>query len=405
MLRADLIDLSILALLVDWHDTSGRFFSLSELQSHLGQHVTVVSDAEIIDALILLFERDLIAVERYSDSQFVPYANEGSAYFYKANLRFRARPLARRRLQELTAGKRSGIFLSHISEESAMAFRLRRLFKEALSAEMPVFVSSDYVSIPSGEPWYQKILQGLSQVQGIVSLLSPASLQRPWINFEAGIGVGCDARVMPLVWRGLQKGDVAMPLGYVQVRALHDEEDLKGLLRDIAALCHTPFKEGPVSAFLLELAALEAAAPVHGLSATLFRQGRQVRMLIQNNSSRPVELLEAELLAPDTLAGANCINEYQPVLVRRNLIRDDVRYIGTCLTIHPSTVLHLGVSALKPILGPGDIYVPDHLGITLPETLSADEEMLSICYSVSGRQQVFGPKTTALKDIPLTAAA
>jgi hypothetical protein len=404
MLRADLIDLSILALLVDWHDVSGRFLSLSDFQPLLGRQVGVVSDAEIIDALILLFDRDLIAIDQYGNSQFIPYASQGSAYFYKANLRFKAQPLARRRLQELTAGKRSGIFLSHISEESAMAIRLRRLFKEVLSADMPIFVSSDYESIPSGEPWYQKILQGLSQVEGIVSLLSPASLPRPWINFEAGIGVGPEAKVMPLVWRGLQKGDVGMPVGHVQVRALHDEEDLKGLLRDIAALCHTGFKEGPVSEFLQELPALEEAAPIHGLSATLFRQGRQVRMLIQNNSSRPVELLEAELLAPDALAGANFMNEYQPVLLRRNVIRDGVRYVGSCLTIHPSTVLHLGVSALKPILGPGDIYVPDHLGITLPEPLSAKQELLSLCYCVSGRQQVFGPKTTALKDIPLTAA-
>jgi hypothetical protein len=311
MLRADLIDLSILALLVDWHDVSGRFLSLSDFQPLLGPQVGVVSNAEIIDALILLFDRDLIAVDQYSNSQFIPYASEGSAYFYKANLRFKARPLARRRIQELTARNRRGIFLSHISEESAMAIRLRRLFKEALWADMPIFVSSDYESIPSGEPWYQKVLQGLSQVEGIVSLLSPASLLRPWINFEAGIGVGREAKVMPLVWRGLQKGDVGMPLGHLQIRALHDEEDLKGLLRDMAALCHTPFNEGPVSEFLQELPALEAAAPVRGLSATLFRQGRQVRMVIQNNGSRPVELVEADLLAPDALREGNSARGYR----------------------------------------------------------------------------------------------
>ena len=145
---------------------------------------------------------------------------------------------------------------------------------------------------------------------------------------------------------------------------------------------------------------IEAAIPANGLSASLSRKDRLVQMIIQNNSSRTLDLVEADLLAPQTL-GANFMNESQPVLVRRTAIRDGLRYLGNCLTQHPSTIPYLGINPLRPILAPNDICVPDHLSLALPATLTPEQEMLPLCFSVYSRQQTSGPSTILLRDIPV----
>ena len=196
-----------------------------------------------------------------------------------------------------------------------------------------------------------------------------------------------------------------MPLGRHQVRALDDAEDLKALLRDISDLCRTTFKEEGISPFLEELPRLEAATPTYGLSASLFREGCRVRMLIRNKSSRPLELLEAQIFLPKALAGQNFIAQYQPVLIHRPEVFAGMHYLGKCLTVHPSTVLYLGVNPLKAMLGPGEEYVPEHLGVALPERLSSEEGALPLYYSVSSRQQAFGPSSVLVRDIPQNAEA
>jgi hypothetical protein len=50
----------------------------------------------------------------------------------------------------------------------------------------------------------------------VIVLLSPDSLERRWINFEAGVGVGAEATVIPVVMHGLVRGDVGHPLTSLQ---------------------------------------------------------------------------------------------------------------------------------------------------------------------------------------------
>jgi hypothetical protein len=367
----------------------------------LSPQIGAVSDLEIVETLTVLAENKLVFIDQYRGSQFVPYdSNEGTAFFYRQDFRCRALPRARRRQQELARGNRHGVFISHIGEERPIALRIQRLLGEALAGSVPVFVSSDYKSILSGEPWYAAILSGLRRSQAIISLLSPSSIDRRWINFEAGIGMGQESKVMPVVWRGLRKGDVEMPLGHLQVRDLHDCGDLKALLQDLATVCRTTLNEAAVLPFLEDLPGLEVSAPSKGLSASLFREGRRVRVAIHNTGTRVIELLEAEILIPETLSNNNNFQEYQPVLQRRSAKEGGVRYVGNCLTTNPSTFPHLGVNPLRPMLAPETEYVPEHLGVNLPDTLSPEDEASSIRCTVSAKQYVFGPIATPICKIP-----
>jgi hypothetical protein len=368
----------------------------------VSSQIGAVADREIVETLIILAENELVFIDQYRGSRFVPYdSNEGTAYFHGQQFRCRALPRARRRQQELARGNRHGVFISHIGGERPIALRIQRLLGEALAGGLPVFVSSDYKSILSGEPWYAAILSGLRRSEAIISLLSPSSIDRRWINFEAGIGMGQESKVMPVVWRGLQKADVEMPLGHLQVRDLHDRGDLKALLRDLATVCHTTLNETAIPPFLDDLPAIEASVPRQGLSASLFREGRRVRVAIQNTGTRVIELLEAEILIPETLSNNNNFQEYQPVLQRRYAKEGGVRYVGNCLTTSPSTFLYLGVSPLRPVLAPETEYVPEYLGVNLPDILSAEDEALLIRCTVSAKQQVIGPITTPISKIPI----
>jgi hypothetical protein len=126
-----------------------------------------------------------------------------------------------------------GIFISHITEENSVALLLKDFLKKALGENLPIFVSSDYESISGGDVWFTTIVAGIKTSAVVLVLLSPQSLERRWINFEAGVGVGAGSTVIPVVIHGLQRSEVGHPLSSLQIRSLHTLEDVHALLRDV----------------------------------------------------------------------------------------------------------------------------------------------------------------------------
>ena len=78
------------------------------------------------------------------------------------------------------------IFISHITEESELAKMLAAFIKKTYLNMFDVFVSSDGENISSGDRWLESIDNALGSCVIQVSLCSPYSVTRPWINFEAG---------------------------------------------------------------------------------------------------------------------------------------------------------------------------------------------------------------------------
>jgi hypothetical protein len=130
---------------------------------------------------------------------------------------------------------KSGVFISHITAERATAALLKDYLQQVFGNDLRIFVSSDYDSIPGGDIWFQTILKGLKSSAVIIVLLSPDSQDRPWINFEAGVGVGTDALVIPVVVHGLTRGKVGHPLINIQIRSLETVADAHALLNDVGS--------------------------------------------------------------------------------------------------------------------------------------------------------------------------
>lgn len=149
------------------------------------------------------------------------------------------------------------VFISHIAEEKGVVDKLKSLLIEAFGNDFKVFVSSDYRSIGGGRVWYSEIIESLIAAPVVLVLLSQASVERRWINFEAGVGIGAGSLVIPLTGEGFTKGSIGLPLSQLQVRTLNDPQDVDGVLADIAARTHRIYSSVDTAAFTKEASALE----------------------------------------------------------------------------------------------------------------------------------------------------
>jgi hypothetical protein len=131
------------------------------------------------------------------------------------------------------------IFISHITPEASIAHLLKDLLLRAFGETITVFVSSDCASIETGARPFPTIIAALSRAAVVIVLLSEASLERRWINFEAGIAyahgqMSQNTRLLPLAVRS-QQPNVGPPLSELQVRQLRDPHVVTSMLRDIAS--------------------------------------------------------------------------------------------------------------------------------------------------------------------------
>ena len=139
-------------------------------------------------------------------------------------------------------------FISHISEEAKVAAGLKEALDRDFLGILDVFVSSDGESIAAGEEWLKSIDEALRGSKLLITLCSPISIRRPWINFEAGAAWMLNVPIIPLCHAGLTPRDLPMPLSLRQGLLLDEAEHLRRLYKRIADVlsCRMPvysFKE------------------------------------------------------------------------------------------------------------------------------------------------------------------
>jgi hypothetical protein len=65
------------------------------------------------------------------------------------------------------------------------------------------FMSADTWQIYSGELWLERVVAELKMAKETILMLSPVSVGRPWVNFEAGGAFFTDKRIIPVCFGGL----------------------------------------------------------------------------------------------------------------------------------------------------------------------------------------------------------
>jgi hypothetical protein len=131
-------------------------------------------------------------------------------------------------------------------------------------------------------------------------LLSEVSVERRWINFEAGVGVGARATVVPLVYRELVKGGIGSPLSVLHARSLHDPEDVRALASDIQQVCSLEAKGLHVGRFVSDLLQIERELPSKRAMLTpyILLQPYGLSFKLENNGNQDIELLMVEASVP-----------------------------------------------------------------------------------------------------------
>lgn len=108
------------------------------------------------------------------------------------------------------------VFISHIHEESPIAKVLKEWIETTFSGNVVVFVSSDIRDLPAGKRWLNEIDSSLSSCSVFIMLCSPASVTRPWINFEAGCAWIKKVPLMPVCHSGIRKHELLSPISEFQ---------------------------------------------------------------------------------------------------------------------------------------------------------------------------------------------
>lgn len=127
------------------------------------------------------------------------------------------------------------IFVSHINEEADVAKWLSESISQLLLDGVRFFVSSDGTAIVGGDPWLRKIEQGLHDAGIVLVLCSSRSVQRPWVNFEAGGAWIAGKRVIPICHAGMRPTGLPEPLRTLQAYDLLKGKDLAALVALLAS--------------------------------------------------------------------------------------------------------------------------------------------------------------------------
>jgi len=153
------------------------------------------------------------------------------------------------------------LFISHISEERAVAELVKSVLGRDFLGLLEVFVSSDTQSIAAGEEWLRSIERALRDCTIFVILCSPESIRRPWINFETGAAWMREIPIVPVCHAGLFPPDLPMPLSLKQGIVLNDVDGLRRFYARIAKVleCDTPSRDFSQLALELTPKGLKAA--------------------------------------------------------------------------------------------------------------------------------------------------
>lgn len=127
------------------------------------------------------------------------------------------------------------IFISHISEEAALANILKDHIDQDFLGMLDLFVSTDLNSISAGSQWLEEIKKALQEAQIELLLCSRRSIQRPWLNFEAGAAYVKDLPIVPICHTDLQPSQLPPPYNLFQAVKASDAIDLKKLYILISA--------------------------------------------------------------------------------------------------------------------------------------------------------------------------
>jgi hypothetical protein len=133
------------------------------------------------------------------------------------------------------------VFISFVNEDHDIADAIRWLLEHELVLHKRVFLSSDQRQIVAGADWFAQIREALHSCEVLLLLLSGRSLNRPWVNFEAG-GVWLAGKpIIPVCIGNISKASLPQP--YTSMQGVDLKKETSYLLRSVHKLLKLPGPE------------------------------------------------------------------------------------------------------------------------------------------------------------------
>lgn len=158
--------------------------------------------------------------------------------------------------------KKNLVFVSHISDEKEIALALKQLITSSFQDSIDVFVSADPASIALGKKWLDQITDALSNCNILIVICSPASVLRPWINFEAGAGWIRKIPVIPICHSGMTPATLPIPLKLLQAGNASEEKIIREIVGIAALRANCPIPSVDLTTYIERVRAFESTYKV-----------------------------------------------------------------------------------------------------------------------------------------------
>lgn len=135
--------------------------------------------------------------------------------------------------------KRPIVFISHAASDALIAELVKGEIDRVFAKAIDVFATSVPGSLPPGTDWLEQVRKHLDAASVVLVLITPTSINRPWVWFEVGASwnkmVSKNGLILPLVVAEVDKGELPEPLSRLQAKSLAVAAEIKEVFEHLIA--------------------------------------------------------------------------------------------------------------------------------------------------------------------------
>ena len=140
-----------------------------------------------------------------------------------------------RRVGVMEERQKPVVFISHASTDGVFANAVKDEIEKVFADGVAVFSTSSPGAIGAGSDWLTEIELRLERAQAVIAIVTPVSIERPWLWFEVGAtwskGRQQKLKIYPLCAPEVDPGQLPSPLDRLQALSMGKAADLKLLFQ------------------------------------------------------------------------------------------------------------------------------------------------------------------------------
>jgi hypothetical protein len=141
------------------------------------------------------------------------------------------------------------LFISHATSDGEFANSVKQEIEKVFAKGLDVFCTSSPGAVTAGSDWLAEIENRLTDTQAVITIITPLSIERPWLWFEVGAtwekGRSGNCKIYPLCAPEIDLGSLPSPLDRLQALSMGRAQDLKMLFEALI----NQFGFGNISSF------------------------------------------------------------------------------------------------------------------------------------------------------------